>query len=133
MKRVTGIGGVFFKCKDPEMIRAWYRKHLGIESDQYGCTFRWTDSTSSEIEGTTVWAPFKEESDYFDPSEKPFMINFRVADLDGLMALLQEEGVRIIGEIEEEIYGKFAWILDPEGNKVELWEPVASHQDPNLT
>jgi predicted enzyme related to lactoylglutathione lyase len=124
MKRVTGIGGVFFKCKDPEKTRTWYKDHLGIQSDQYGAMFQWRQASDPTKIGCTVWSPFQDKSDYFDPSKKPFMFNYRVHDLEKLLELLKEEGVQIAGEMETFDYGKFAWIMDPEGNKIELWEPI---------
>ena len=124
MKRVTGIGGVFFKAKDPKTLRAWYEKHLGINSDQYGAVFKWVKEKDSENPGNTVWSPFGKETKYFEPSEREFMINYRVDDLEKLLVVLKEEGVEIIGEMETYDYGKFGWIMDPEGNKLELWEPV---------
>lgn len=132
MKRVTGLGGVFYKCADPGKQLAWYREHLGIEAAEYGFSFRWREHAEPEAVGYTVWAPFKQDTGYFAPSEKPFMVNFRVHDLVGLLAALKEEGVEVLGEIEEHPNGKFGWILDPEGNKLELWEPVPSADDPYL-
>lgn len=120
-KRVTGIGGVFFKSQDPAVLKEWYRKHLGLNTDQYGCTFWWKDRQGND--GSTQWSPFTADTAYFQPSEKQFMQNFRVHDLDNLMLKLKEEGVIITGEPEAFNYGKFAWIMDPEGNKIELWEP----------
>ena len=122
--RVTGLGGFFFKAQDPDRIKNWYKDHLGIPTDQYGWTFWWKDKQGKD--GTTQWSPFASDTTYFEPSTKPFMMNFRVADLVGLLEVLREEGVQIAGEIQEFEYGKFAWILDPEGNKIELWEPVDS-------
>ena len=124
MKRVTGIGGVFFKARDREKQMEWYRTHLGIESDSWGHVFEWRDRDDPQSIGYTVWCPFKDDTDYFDPSTQPFMVNYRVVDLDSLVAALKQEGVEVVGEIEQEENGKFAWILDPEGNKIELWEPV---------
>jgi predicted enzyme related to lactoylglutathione lyase len=123
MKRVTGIGGIFFKCKDPEAVKEWYSKHLGIESDKYGAVFKWQQEEGASP-GYTVWNPFKQTTGYFNPSDKDFMINYRVENLKQLIQTLKDEGVRVIGEIEEFDYGKFGWIMDPEGNKIELWEPV---------
>lgn len=122
MKRVTGIGGLFFKTKDPEKIRAWYKSHLGIETEQYGATYHWQKENGTK--GFTVWSPFKDNTTYFAPSEKDFMFNYRVENLEELLRLLKEEGVTIVGEMEVFDYGKFGWILDPDGNKIELWEPV---------
>ena len=120
--RVTGIGGVFFKSKDPKATKEWYKNHLGLNTDQYGCTFWWKDQEGNDC--STQWSPFKSDTDYFAPSKKSFMINYRVENLKELLEVLQKEGVQVIGEMEEYDYGKFGWILDPEGNKIELWEPV---------
>lgn len=122
MKRVTGIGGIFIKCKDRDNTRAWYERHLGIPMEAWGAQFTWGEQDSSSIKPYSVLSFFKEQTDYFDPSDQPFMINFRVHDLDALVLQLKEEGVTIIGEPLDEEFGKFAWILDPEGNKIELWE-----------
>lgn len=122
MKRVTGIGGVFFKCTDPEQMKTWYRNHLGIESDQYGGCFQWYRNDGSK--GHTVWSTFKEDSQYFQPSTKPFMFNYRVEDLEQLLHVLKEEGITQVSEMEVLEYGKFAWIMDPDGNKIELWQPL---------
>ncbi len=125
MKRVTGIGGIFFKSKDPEGLREWYREHLGIESDgaNGAASFHWREADDPEREGLTVWSAFPDNTSYFDPSKAPFMINYRVANLDWLLAQLREEGVAVDPKIEEYDYGRFAWIIDPEGNRIELWEP----------
>ncbi len=124
MKRVTGIGGIFFKSKNPQTSRDWYRKHLGIAADEYGATFKWLQKEAPEKEGATIWNPFPDDTQYFDPSQQAFMINYRVDDLEALLPILKEEGVQIVGEMQTFDYGKFAWIMDPEGNKIELWEPV---------
>ena len=124
MKRVTGLGGIFFKCTDKENMQKWYQNHLGIESDQYGGKFIWRDSENSDKQCLTIWGPFDEDTDYFNPSQKPFMFNYRVDNLVELLETLKKEGVEIVGEIEEYEYGKFGWIMDPEGNKIELWEPM---------
>ena len=123
-KRVTGLGGFFFKTKNPDKVKEWYGKHLGLPVDDYGCTFWWKDKEGKDC--STQWSPFKEDTNYFEPSKKPFMMNFRVENLKELLVTLKKEGVTIVGEIEEYDYGKFGWILDPEGNKIELWEPVDS-------
>ncbi len=125
MKRVTGLGGVFFKTKDQKKIKAWYDKHLGIPSDQYGGSFRWIDpdKPDAKTHALTAWSPFKDDTTYFAPSEKEFMFNYRVENLVELLKVLKEEGVEIVGEMEEYPYGKFGWIMDPDGNKIELWEP----------
>lgn len=120
--RVTGIGGVFFKAKDPEALLAWYKKHLGIDTDAYGWTFKWEQDTLPAP--MTQLGVFKADTDYFDPSSQPYMINLRVEDLDGLLKVLKEEGVTIAGEPQTYDYGKFGWIMDPEGNKIELWQPL---------
>ena len=121
-KRVTGIGGLFFKTNDPEASKEWYKKHLGLNTDQYGCTFWWKDKEGNDC--STQWSPFKAETSYFDPSKKDFMFNYRVHDLEALLKVLEEEGVTIVGEMETYDYGKFAWILDNDHNKIELWEPI---------
>lgn len=123
MKRVTGIGGVFFKAEQPDQLRAWYGEHLCFTTDQYGATFEWRHSDVPEKKGFTQWTTFSPDSSYFAPSEKPFMLNFRVENLAVLLDLLRQEGVTILGDMEEHEYGKFGWIMDPEGNKIELWEP----------
>lgn len=121
MKKVTGIGGVFFKCKDPKAITEWYQKHLGLVTNPYGASFEWYESQNSTQKAQTQWTPFPENSAYFD---KGFMINYRVENLEILVQELKKEGVVIIDEIETYDYGKFIHILDAEGNKVQLWEPV---------
>ena len=126
MKRVTGIGGLFFKAKDPQALGAWYKQHLGIDVQPLGgAAFDWTVPDNPDGVGTTAWSLFAQTSDHFAPSTAPFMINYRVHDLHALLAALRTEGVRIEGELQESEYGKFGWIVDPEGNKVELWEPPA--------
>lgn len=125
MKKVTGIGGVFLKAKDTRALAAWYDRHLGFSfGENLYVTFKWINENNPEVPGSTVFAFFKQDSKYFDPSSSSFMINFRVKDLKALMEQLKEEGVEIVGEIAEEENGKFGWIMDPEGNKIELWEPV---------
>jgi predicted enzyme related to lactoylglutathione lyase len=125
MKRVTGIGGIFFKVQDPEKLRSWYRDHLGIESAaQGGFAFEWREADQPEKTGQTVWSLFPSDTKYFDPGSAPFMINYRVDNLDVLLAQLRSEGVKVDEKIEEYDYGRFAWVVDPEGNKIELWEPA---------
>ena len=122
--RVTGIGGFFFKSANSKELIAWYGKHLGLITNAYGSTFYWKDAQGNDC--TTQWSPFAEDTTYFSPSEKPFMQNFRVHDLDNLIIKLEAEGVTLVGTPESYDYGKFAWILDLEGNKIELWEPIDS-------
>jgi predicted enzyme related to lactoylglutathione lyase len=122
MKRVTSIGGIFFKCQDPKAQREWYANHLGFKTDDYGTTFEWRKSDQPEEKGYSVWSTFKNDTDYFEPSKKEFMINFRVENLEVLLEELKKEGVQIAGEIQHFDYGKFAHVMDPEGNKIELWE-----------
>lgn len=120
---VTGIGGIFFKSSDPEKSRAWYQKHLGVMSNEQGASFVWRKFNDPEEYGFTVWHTFNEEDEYFNLSEKDFMVNYRVNNLDALLEYLKAEDVEFVGEIEEYAFGRFAWILDPDGQKVELWEP----------
>ncbi|QOW11420.1 VOC family protein [Kaistella flava (ex Peng et al. 2021)] len=122
MKKVTGIGGVFFKAKDPQKLNEWYKTHLGFDTNDYGATFSWKEEDSSKS-GSTQWSAFAEDTKYFEPSTKDFMINYRVADIEALVVELEKEGVTILDKIEEFDYGKFIHILDVEGNKIELWEP----------
>jgi predicted enzyme related to lactoylglutathione lyase len=123
MKKVTGIGGVFFKSENPTTLKAWYSKHLGINTDQYGAVFPMNGFESIDKDNLTVWSPFPKDTGYFHPSSQPFMINFIVDDLHALLEELKKEGIEKVGEVEEYEYGKFGWILDPENNKIELWEP----------
>lgn len=129
MKRVTGIGGIFFKCKDPDQMKQWYKTHLGLDTDQYGTTFEWRQADDPNQKGFTQWSPFSEKTKYFDPSSKEFMINYRVENLEALVELLKNEGVVITDEIETFEYGKFVHIMDMEGNKIELWEPIDEEYD----
>src|SRR4051794_37257492 len=123
IKRVTGIGGIFFKTDDPEKTQAWYEKHLGIApSPDGGVMFKWRHA-DEERAGVTVWAPFPRDTKYFDPGGAPFMINYRVDNLDALLEALQAEGVWIDPKRDDSEYGRFAWIRDPDGNRIELWEP----------
>ena len=123
MKKVTGIGGIFFKCKDPKKVTEWYQKHLGLNTNPYGATFEWYEGSNSTKKGQTQWTPFAETTKYFEPSTREFMINYRVENLEALVDELKKEGVTIVDTIETYDYGKFVHILDAEGNKVELWEP----------
>ena len=125
MKRVTGIGGIFFKSKDPKALSEWYRVHLGFNVEDWGgVAFKWTDDPS-EGKGTTIWNPFKEDTNYFAPSSASFMLNLRVADLHSLIEVLRSEGCEVLDKVEDSEYGKFGYVIDPEGNKLELWEPPA--------
>lgn len=122
MKRVTGIGGVFFKSADPKALGAWYKNHLGLDvNDWGGALFHWGGEGSKT--GTTVWSPFAADTSYMQPSTASFMINYRVEDLDGLLAILKSEGCNVVDKTERSEHGKFGWVIDPEGNKIELWEP----------
>lgn len=132
MPKVTGIGGVFFKAKDPAASRDWYKAHLGIPTDDYGWSWLWRDHEKPDEEGRTQWSPFKADTDYFSPSEAPFMVNFTVDDLDGLLASLKAGGIEQVGEIEDYPYGRFAWIMDPDGVKLELWQPLGNPEDAAL-
>ncbi|MBI4912142.1 MAG: VOC family protein [Acidobacteria bacterium] len=121
MQRVTGIGGIFFKAQDPVALRAWYQRHLGIDVLEWGgAVFPWADPA-----GMTVWNIAEPGSPTFDPGRAPFMVNYRVADLDALLQALRAEGCEVLEKTEASEFGKFGWVLDPEGNKVELWEPPA--------
>jgi predicted enzyme related to lactoylglutathione lyase len=122
MTRVTGIGGIFFKAQDPGALRVWYQRHLGIDVQSWGgAAFRWVDANDQPVGGTTIWSIGTGEN--FAPGYASFMINYRVADVHALVAMLRAEGCTVLDKIDESEYGKFAWVIDPEGNKVELWEP----------
>ena len=124
MKRVTGIGGIFIKSSDPARLRDWYQTHLGIPVEAWGgAAFQWAGPGNPGGQGTTVWNVFEAGSNYFDPSKAPFMINYRVADLRALVAALRAEGCQVDDKVDESEYGKFGWVVDPDGNKIELWEP----------
>jgi predicted enzyme related to lactoylglutathione lyase len=126
MNRVTGIGGIFFKAKDPKALQAWYKRHLGIDVQEWGgAAFRWTDTDGNPVGGTTIWSIAPADSGSFEPSTAPFMLNYRVADLSALLKVLREEGCNVLDKFDDSEYGKFGWVIDPEGNKVELWEPPA--------
>ncbi len=122
-KRVTGIGGIFFKCKDPKKLKDWYKQHLGLQTGDYGTVFAWYQGADSTKKGYSQWSPFPEKTKYFLPSTKEFMINYRVENMDALVQALKKEGVTICDTIESYDYGKFVHIMDLEGNKIELWEP----------
>jgi catechol 2,3-dioxygenase-like lactoylglutathione lyase family enzyme len=124
MQRVTGIGGIFLKAKDPQAMYAWYQKHLGFKPflpEHNSVDFNWKDADTGE-ETHTIWSLFENSTNYFDPSTSAVMINYRVADMDAVVSALEAEGIQILGR-EDYDYGRFAWIMDPEGNKIELWEP----------
>jgi predicted enzyme related to lactoylglutathione lyase len=126
MKKVTGIGGIFFKCKDPKAINEWYKTHLGFDTSPYGTSFEWWQidpAPGGAKKGLTQWNPFAENTKYFEPSTKDFMINYRVENLEALVEELRKENVTIVDKIETYDYGKFVHILDIEGNKIQLWEP----------
>ena len=127
MARVTAIGGVFFKARDAEALRAWYRRHLGLDIQSWGgVTFHWQDGVQPGQEGATVWSIFPADTKYFAPSAAPFMINYRVANLARVLDELRAEGCTVDDKIEESEFGKFGWVMDPEGNRIELWEPPAA-------
>lgn len=123
MKKVTGIGGIFFKCNDPKAMNAWYTQNLGLDNKGWGVNFEWRE-LDSDVQGSTAWSTFPADTKYFEPSAKDFMINYRVEDLASLVEQLKKDGVTIVDEIQDSEYGKFVHILDPEGNKIELWEPA---------
>lgn len=127
--KVTGIGGIFFKSKDPENTKDWYKKNLGLVTDQYGAMFKFRLENDPEMAGYLQWSPFAENTKYFDPSDKDFMINYRVENIEDLVEQLKSEGVTIVDSLETYDYGKFIHIMDPENNKIELWEPVDSAFD----
>jgi predicted enzyme related to lactoylglutathione lyase len=120
MARVTGLGGIFFKARDPQALSAWYAQHLGLKVEEFGGVMCADDDTQG---GCTHWSPFKDDTKYFEPSAKPFMINFRVDDLAALLDALRGAGVQVDAKVDESEFGRFGWIMDPEGNRVELWQP----------
>ena len=124
MRRVTGIGGIFMSANDPKSLCAWYKKHLGIDVQDWGGTaFTWTDAAGNPTKGTTVWSVGSADGNRFDPSRSSFMVNYRVEDLAGLLKALREEGCDVLDKTDDSEYGQFGWVMDPEGNKVELWQP----------
>ncbi len=126
MKRVTGVGGIFFKAKDPATLSAWYKRHLGIDVQSWGgAAFTWGDADGKPIAGTTAWCINKMDSKKYAPGQASFMVNYRVADLAGLIKAFEEEGIEVLEKTVDPDYGDFAWIVDPEGNKIELWQPPA--------
>jgi len=133
MQKVTGLGGVFFKCDDPKAMNEWYARHLGLPTGDYGATFEWRQADDPSKTGSTAWCTFPQDTQYFNPSTRPFMINYRVADIAGLITELKQSGITVVDEIAEYPYGKFVHILDPEGNIIELWEPIDDPDEPNAT
>ncbi len=124
MKKVTGLGGIFFKCNDPQAMNDWYAKNLGLVTGEYGTTFDWRHADDPSKKGSTAWCAFPNDTNYFNPSAKPFMINYRVENITALVDELKRANVTIVDEIAEYEYGKFVHVLDPEGNIIELWEPT---------
>ena len=126
MKRVTGIGGIFFQARDPVALRAWYQRHLGIDVQAWGgAAFRWADEAGSPTGGSTIWSIGAADGQPFAPGRASFMVNYRVDDLAALLQALRDEGCEVLDKTDDSDYGKFGWVLDPEGNKVELWQPPA--------
>ena len=126
MRRVTGIGGIFFKARDPAALQAWYREHLGIDvQDWGGAAFAWSDEAGQPVAGTTIWSIGGADAEVFAPGTAPFVVNYRVADLAALLQALRAEGCQVLDRTEDSEYGKFGWVIDPEGNKAELWQPPA--------
>ena len=124
MKKVTGIGGIFFKCDDPKKMNEWYSQNLGLPVQSWGTMFKWRDAEDPEKESYTVWSPFAADTKYFEPSKKDFMINYQVEDLEALVEQLKADGVTFVDELVDSEYGKFIHLVDPEGNKIELFEPA---------
>ncbi len=125
MRRVTGIGGIFFSAKDPKALGAWYKTHLGIDVQPWGgAAFEWADADGNALKGTTAWSVEPNDGTHFAPSKSTFMVNYRVEDLTALLNALREEGCNVLEKTDDGEYGKFGWVMDPEGNKVELWQPL---------
>jgi predicted enzyme related to lactoylglutathione lyase len=123
VERVRGIGGVFFKARDPKALAAWYQEHLGVPVEKWGgASFSWREHDPAGT-AKTAWSLFAEDTRYFDPSPASFMINFRVDDLDAMLAQLRGAGVTVDDKVDDSEYGKFGWAMDPEGNRIELWQP----------
>lgn len=129
MKKVTGLGGIFFKCDNPQSMNEWYAKNLGLAASEYGTTFEWRQADHPSKKGSTTWSTFPKDTPYFNPSAKPFMINYRVENIAALVDELKRDKVTIVDEIAEYEYGKFVHILDPEGNIIELWEPKEEEEE----
>jgi predicted enzyme related to lactoylglutathione lyase len=124
MNKVSGIGGIFFKARDPKALGAWYETHLGVKFEDWGGTqFKWRRHDAPERTGVTVWGLFKQDSTYFEPGGKPFMVNYIVDDLDAIITQFRAGGVTVDDKVEESEYGRFGWAMDPEGDRFELWEP----------
>jgi predicted enzyme related to lactoylglutathione lyase len=123
MKKVIGIGGIFFKSKDPKALGEWYEKHLGIKNQGWGVQFMVNDLNNDVKDAYQLWSPFKADTTYFEPSTQPFMINFVVDDLAALLKQLRADGVNVMEKTDEGEFGNFGWCMDPEGNKIELWQP----------
>ncbi|XZF15502.1 VOC family protein [Chitinophagaceae bacterium MMS25-I14] len=132
MKKVTGLGGVFFKCENPKDMNEWYAKNLGLPVTDYGAAFEWRHADDPSKKGTTAWSTFPQDTKYFNPSARPFMINYRVDDITALVDELKKNNVTIVDEITDSDYGKFVHILDPEGNIIELWEPKEERDGDNV-
>ena len=128
--RVTGLGGIFFKAKNPKALVQWYRQHLGIQIEDTVALFTWRGGKDGKAKGHTVWSIFPAKTDYFGPGGSSFMINYRVKDLDRVVAALRREGLTLDRKVEDTEYGRFGWISDPEGNRIELWEPPKKYQAP---
>lgn len=129
--RVTGFGGVFFKARDKALLLAWYRDHLGLDIQEWGgAEFHWRDAQTPGRRGKTVWSVFDASTKYFEPSQAPFMLNYRVADLDAVLAALRAEGVDVDAHVEASEFGRFGWVMDPEGNRIELWQPPEELETP---
>lgn len=122
--KITGIGGIFFKCQDPKAIKNWYAEHFQLNVDQYGTMFKFHPLNQPDKQAYLQWSPFNADTNYFAPSEKEFMVNYRVENIEALVEELKTGGVTVLDDIESYDYGKFVHVLDPEGNKIELWEPV---------
>ena len=126
MKKVTGVGGIFIKCEKPDEMREWYDKNLGLVTNEYGSLFEFRSTDNPDKKEYLQWSTMSTNSKHFEPSQKQFMVNYRVENLEELLKELAAGGVEVVGKMEEYEYGKFGWIMDPEGNKIELWEPVDS-------
>ena len=131
MKRVTGIGGIFFRADRPKRLRDWYARHLGLPMQRFGSIVRWREFDDPKREGHTIWSPFPRDTKYFGDKSTDFMINFRVEDLDAVLKALRKERVTVEERVEDLEYGRFGWIRDPEGNRVELWQPPARTPRPS--